>query len=699
MWSRPLLFGAGVALAGVFVGNALAQEAVNPATTQPAEAAPAAPESERRAAPMSLESLSFNLGFEGSFDERTVRTRSAAWPRRITRQINQATRLEETLGLESGGNIAGEDVLLFDVAADWGLSQEWYTEMGSGPDRHDHTNGDLVNYDLSLTALPRGKITATGFAQKLDSRVPRMFLPSLDRSLNRYGGEVLFNDSRFPMRLSFEHIDEQLRSRTDSLYDDEDRGRDSFRYEGTWQPSRRQALRLEYEYADREEQYSGSDTQFDTRRNYLSLNHVYRFGADKKSSLETTLRWQDETGDLGRDNNELSTRLRLQHTDTIATNYALQYLQDRFQRLKTETRRGEAGLTWKYDPSWTAALQGYGLEQRADGGADTCEWGALGNVSYSKDNSLGRFSTNLSYHHTETEARSGERRGIVVGESVTLNDPLSAYLAHAEVDLPTIVVTDAARTRTYLPGRDYVAVRVGRYAALRRNPLGMIANRETVLVSYTYNVRDDFGVRRDRVGWRIQQELKFGLTPYYAGSLQYEDLDRNRRAPFAGRDVNRQRVGATYRRDRWSTGLEYEYNDDSLDPYQAVHGNGDVVFYRNAWQQLDGKATVSRFWFDGTNDLPSHGTTLADVGLSYRYLLAAQLEANSSVMYRYEDDSLYGVTHGVDLTAALDYHIGYFTLRFEVEYDLLHLPGSEDDSYAFWIKLRREIPVITKAVQ
>ncbi len=699
MRSRLLLFGIAAVFTGVFVEDAFTQDGANQATTQPKENAAAAPESERRDAPMSLDNLSLNLGFEGSFDERAVRSRSAQGPRRTTRQINQATRLEETLGLESSGHIVGEDVLLFDVAADWGLSQEWYTETGAGPDRHDRTHGDLLNYDLSLTAFPRGKVTATGFAQKLDSRVPRMFLPSLDRSLNRYGGEVLLNDSQFPMRLSFEHLDEQLRSRTDSLYDDEDRGRDTLRYEGTWQPSRHQALRLEYEYADREEQYSGSDTRFDTRRNYLSLNHIYRFGDDERSSLETTLRWQDETGDLGRDNAELSTRLRLQHTDTVATNYALQYLRDRFQRLETETRRGEAGLTWKYDPSWTATVQGYGLEQRADGGTDTCEWGGLGNVSYAKDNSLGRFSTNLSYYHTEIEARSGERRGIVVAESVTLNDPLSSYLAQSDVDLATIVVTDAARTRTYLAGRDYVAIRVGRYAALRRNPLGMIANRETVLVSYTYNVRDDFLVRRDRVDWRIQQELKSGLTPYYAGSLQYEDLDRDRRLPFAGRDVNRHRVGATYRRDRWSTGLEYEYNDDSLDPYQAVHGNGDVVFYRNAWQQLDGKATVSRFWFDGTNDLLSHRTTLADVGLSYRYVLAAQLEATSSAMYRYEDDSLYGVTHGADLTAALEYRVGFFTLRFEAEYDLLHLPGSEDDGYAFWIKLKREIPVVNKTVQ
>jgi hypothetical protein len=701
MWRRLLLLSGVLGVAGWLAGTVSGQETAGPPSTQPTTseasiANQAAPASGRGAGPMSIEELSVELGFEGSYDERTVRTKSSFWPVPATRQMNQSRRLEETLGLQSSGNIGGEEVVLYDVGATLGLSQEKYSELGLWPDRRDRSNGDLLQYDVNLTALPRGKITANVFAQKLDSRVPRMFLPSLDRSLERYGGDLLLNDATFPMRLSFEHVDEELTSRTRDLNDDEKRGRDSFRYEGTWQPSRNQSLRLEYEYSDRQEQYSGSNTRFDTRRNYLALNHVWRFGEDDRSSLETLVRWQDETGDLGRDTAEFSSRLRLQHTDKLATNYAFEYLRDGFHCLETDTARGEAGISYQFDPSLLGSVQGYGSEQRADESADACERGTIGNLSYAKDNSLGRSSANLSYYHTETESRSGARRGIVIAESVALHDPLSAFLAHADVDIFSIVVTDSTRTRTLLPGRDYVAVPVGRYTALQRLPFGAIADGDTVLASYTYDVRDDYQVRRDRADLRIQHDFKFGLSPYYAGSLQDEDIDRDRFLPFRERDVNRHRLGATYRRPRWSAGLEYEYNDDSLDPFQAVHGNGDVVLFRNAWHELDGKATVSRFWFDGTDDLASHDTTLADLGMTYRYVLAPRLEANSSAMYRYEDDSLFGVTHGVDLTAAVDWRIGYFTLRFETEYDLLHLPGSDDDGFSFWVKLKREISVITK---
>ena len=160
--------------------------------------------------------------------------------------------------------------------------------------------------------------------------------------------------------------------------------------------------------------------------------------------------------------------------------------------------------------------------------------------------------------------------------------------------------------------------------------------------------------------------------------------------------MNRHRLGAIYRQKLWSVGLEYEYNDDSIDPYQALHGNGDVVLLQRADSQLDGKATLSHFRFWGTDDLDAHRTTLLDLGTSYRYLLAQNLELNASAMYRYEDDSLAGLTNGVDLTSALDWRLGYFTLRFEAEYDLLDLPGSREGDASFWIKLKRDIPLIAK---
>jgi hypothetical protein len=665
-----------------------------PGATEPAAATPTAAPAPRSL--FDLKEFTLNLGFEGSYDQRRVAFETNDPFRLTQRQTNRSRVFEETLGLHTVGAVLDEKIAQFDIAARYGLAQQWYRETGSGRNQTENPNGDILEYDLNLTLLPRGKVSGNVFAQKLDSRVPRAFLPSLDRTLERYGGGVFLNDATFPMKFTFEHVWDELTSRTRDLNDDEQRGNNTFRYEGTWQISPQQSLRLDYEYTDRHERYSGTKTRFDTTRHYLTLEHVLRFGPDGKSSWETLARYQDESGDLARDNTELSTRLRLQLTDALSGNVAAQFLRDTFSDLSTDTWRGEGGLTHQLGETLTTTVQAYTLKQNANERPDFREWGGLLSTSFSHENSLGRFSTNVAYNHTATDSDSDTQRGIVIGESVTFRDPLPTYLVHLDVDPVSILVTDATRSRTYLPGRDYTALRVGHYTALTRVPTGNIADRQGVLVSYTYKVPADYKVARERFDVRIQQDFKFGLTPYYAGSLQSEDIDSARRSPFRERNVNRQRLGATYRQKRWSVGLEYEYNDDSIDPYSAVHGNGDAVLWQKANHQLDATATLSRFWFTGAEEVSARDTTLVDLGATYRYLLAQNLEANASVMYRFEDDSLNGRTNGVDLTAAIDWKLGYFALRFEAEYDRLDLRGSQDQSCSFWVKLRRDIPLIAR---
>ncbi len=667
-----------------------------PSTTQPAPGAAPDPAAEdRRWQLLSLQTLMLELGFETAYDEQSARSASRDPPARWTfRQTRRTLRLEETAGLQADGVLFGEEWVRFNAGARWGLGQERHRQSGWGLEDSADPHGQLLEYNADFTFFPHGKLSGSALAERRTDRVPRTFLPSLDRSRERYGAGLYFNDAKLPMRLTFEHSRDTLDSRTYDPQDDEQRGRDQLRYEATWQIDTRHALRLEYEYDDRREEYAGSRTRFDTLRHYLTLNHTLRFGDDARSSWENLLRLQDASGDLARDNAEALSRLRLQHTDALATDYRVQFLRDSFQGLTTETWRGEAGLTHRLDSWLTTTAQLYGLDQSAERTADWAEWGGQIGASAARDNRWGRFSSNLSYSHASTDTRHGTRRGVVIGESVTFRDPLPTYLAHTDVDPATIVVIDEARTRTYLPGRDYMISRAGHHTALLRVASGAIPDRATVLVSYTYRVASDYDLRRDRVDFRVQQAFNFGVTPYYAASLQAENIDRPPRDALAGRDVNRHRLGATYRRPRWSVGIEYEYNDDSLDPYQAVHGNGDVVLWQKPTHQLDGKATASQYWFRGLGELAERDALLCDIGLAFRHALARDLNLDASAQYRYEDDQLYGITHGVDLTGALEWRLGHFSLRFEAEYDLLDLPDSRDQSMSFWIKLKREIPVL-----
>lgn len=644
---------------------------------------------------LGLEELTAELGFEASYDRRRFRIDAADAFRLDYHQTNRAQRLEETVGLRGSGTLFDERILHFDLSGRWGLSQERFSESRPGPDLHEDPHGDLLEYDAVLELLPRGRLSATGFATRSDVRVPRAFQPSLDRSLERFGGELRFSDPKLPMRLSFEHVQEDLTSRTRRLNDDERRGTDTLRYEATWQISEQQSLRLDYEYEDRRERYSGDPVRFDTVRNYLTLDHALRFGRQQRSSWETLARFQDETGDLARDAAEVSTRLRLEHSDRLASHFSAQYLRESFVDLKTDTWRGEAGLTHRLGDRLTSVLSLYGLRQHADENADFSEWGGLVSSSYSQPNRWGRFSANLSYNRAATDFSDGDRRGLVLSEAVTFRDPLNAYLSRTEIDPFSIVVTDASRARVYLAGRDYVVLRFGPYTALRRVATGRIADRQTVFVSYTYRVRVDRQIQRDRLDVRLQQDFDFGLTPYYAGSFQFEDVDYAQRSPFRERDINRHRLGATYRRQRWSAGLEFEYNEDTTDPFQAAHLHADAVLWQTAAAQIDGRMRLSHFWFRGIDFLPRRDALVLDAGASMRWLVRRGLEATATALYRYEDDTSFGITQGVDLTAGVQWRIGLLALSLELEYDVLRLPNSRDDGLAVWLKLKRDIPILT----
>jgi len=670
----------------------------------PPEAAPAgneAPPAENAAPPrrwLALERLTFDLGVEARYERRNVvsdRRRPLAGH---YAQLNEHIRFEESAGVSAAGWLGSDRLLRFDGAFRYGLRQESFYERRPGPDLREDPDGDLLEYDFRLDALPAGKISASAFGSRVADRVPRAFLPSLDRDLERYGAGLFWNDAHLPMRLEFEHSFEDLRGGADRL-DDEAFGRDALRYEATWQPDADHALRLEYEYEDERQRYAGTDTDFDTRRSDLTLDHSVRFGDSAQHSLDTLLKYEDEAGDLAQDTLELAPRLRLRHSDRLTTTWGGQYLEQTYDNFRLRQYRGDAGLihTWE---DLTSTLNVYALRQdnvdrgRRRGGFDVSQWGGSANLAYAKDNSLGRFSGSLTYSHDDINASDDRARGVVLSESVTFRDPQLAYLAQRDVNLLTLVVTDAARARIFVVGRDYAIVRLGRYTALARVPTGRIADGQTAVAAYTYRASADHAVTRDRFDWRVQQDFEGGLGVYYAGSAQAEDLDNDRFVRFEDRDVNHHRLGVLYRRERWSAGGEVEYNDDSIDPYTAFHVNGDARLFDDVRQQLSAVGRLSRFDFRGAGRLDDRRTTLIDAGLSYRYFFSEDVRLTSSAMYRYETDSLFGRTNGVDVSGAFECRIGKFLFLLEAEYDLLDLQRSSDDSASVWLKLRREIPVI-----
>ena len=56
--------------------------------------------------------------------------------------------------------------------------------------------------------------------------------------------------------------------------------------------------------------------------------------------------------------------------------------------------------------------------------------------------------------------------------------------------------------------------------------------------------------------------------------------------------------------------------------------------------------------------------------------------------WRWDDDSVRGITNGFDLESVLAYRRGNLTVELTVEYDLLRIAGSKEDGVSAWLSLR-----------
>jgi hypothetical protein len=275
---------------------------------------------------------------------------------------------------------------------------------------------------------------------------------------------------------------------------------------------------------------------------------------------------------------------------------------------------------------------------------------------------------------------------VQVRESGTFRDPLPIYLTQMYALTSSVIVTSPDRSRFYVLGRDYVVSQVRNRTAVHRLPTGLIADGDSVLINYSYRRVTRSRIDNQRVDVRVEQQFDMGLRPYYEFNLREQQIRQPIDFPFDEDNVARHRVGADYVRDRWSIGLEYEREDNSYDPFDAIHANGQWTVYRDVRLDTAVTANYSRFYFDSPDN---RDVDLLDLGWDTSWTINPRTSTSLLTAYRWENDSVDGVTHGVDLTATLAHRIGQTEIEMTAEYDLLEFDESSDDGFSFWLRVRR----------
>ena len=629
------------------------------------------------------------LEFEAEYRDAWVRTRDRNSFRRHRTQKNRDQLFEERIGLKLGGAIVDPRFITYSADLSFALTQAHFEEEIDGRDESDGDNGTLLQYDARINFFPGTRFSGSMYGLRQDDRINRRFQSTLNERRTAFGTSWVFSHETIPMEFSYDYS-ETDRTGNRELRDNEHFTESTLHYGLEWRISDYQRLKFSYEHAKIKQEYQGLDNAFETTRDLFLIEHELEFGDQHQHELRMLVHWQQESGDFARDLFEIGPQLTLRHGDNLQTIYKYQFNRERYEGLDIESQRVDFQLIHEMYTNLTTTFNAFAFYEDVEDDINTTQYGVSVDWQYNRRNRWGRFYANLAlaYDTEEIDGENGVR--IILDESATFRDPVSLILRNRDVITASIVVTDTSNRRIFRIGVDYLIFVNGNVTRLVRVRSGNIPDGATVLIDYQFRTPTDGQLDTMRVDLSLEQRFTNGWTPYYRFSYRNQEDDTS--FGFASRAdrTDHHRIGATYEHKRFTFGAEYEIFDDTIEPYDGFHLNGMVHILQQPDHNLDFSTRYSRLSFEGGFD--DRDVTLIDIQLDHRWRLTEWLSTIERVTYRFEDNSIQGDTHGWDVTAGFEYAVGDLLGELTFEYDRLNLPGSDEEDFGIYFRIRREIP-------
>ncbi len=655
----------------------------------------AAPTAERSAddQPSRIEPGMFHLSFddlyfefESDYQERRVRSRSAG--RRDTVQINKDLELRELLGFRLHGDLIDPNLLEFSAGFEFGMGQSRFHEDLGVFDENDSANGVLLNYDLSLDLFRSKPVSVHAYARRQDARIPRSFLPSLREQQDEAGVSVVAVTGNLTTEFGLSWSQLEREGNRQDL-DDEREENLRFYIDSDWDIAEGHKLRLRFDHERLVNTFQGSAFDFDTTRTELRLDHEIAFGSAQQHSLDSFLRFNNERGDLPRDEFEAATRLSLTHSEKFRTIWRYGYYKFEQSALDVDQHRFDATVVYTPNDAWRITVDGFAMHEFASDDVDVDEYGGLLDVSYRKENSLGELNVNAAFGWTRTLTRGDGGRRFVRNEAHDLDTIRPVYLRETGAVPGSIFAHNAARSQRFVVGVDYRFSYVGGRVVLFRIPSGRIEDDEVVYFDYDYHIPTDASVNSIRTDFLLEHRFNFGLTPYYHFEGRFEDADNEGPVVLLRDHMDRHRIGLRFEKQHWSVTGELEVFDDTIEPYDAFHFTGRVALLRTPAHNTELSGELSRYWFEG--GLDDRRVWWLDLRLTDRWQINPYLSLTTGAAYRFEDDSVGGLTNGVDVDVVFAYTRNYLTVEVAGEYNLLSYADPRDEGFGVFINVRRDL--------
>jgi hypothetical protein len=468
------------------------------------------------------------------------------------------SRVSPKLHLATDGSVYHPRFLVFDVATS--LRLETYRIRGD-----ERRDDDLAfaDYDASGRFFDDRSVNGTLFARKSDAWIESPYRGSTRMRAATTGAE-LRTKGPLPLTLtvSRDHREEEFSG------DDREEDRDRFRASTLHRTSRSQTS-LSYRWVDTQRNLQLQDYQTSS----ADLRSTLRPSADSPSSLRSAVRWFHQSGTLRRRDLGLTEDLRIGWSETLESTAGYRFSEqtgtdgpERGRRLM-RSHRGEVGVRHDLWGSLETTLALHASrhdvfdrvgDDRDRIGRDDRR-GFRGDLAYRRATPWGRLHLGVGHARAREDQTAEDQIRQVANESYRLEDGNEPLLASSRVDPASIVVSDATGFTVYVEGIDYDVVTFGDRVSLRRIPGGDIADGETLLVDYRYEVSP--ALEFDTIGttFRSRFDSIRNVSAYYRYGRHREDYVSGIANGFL-EDRRDHVAGLRFRARGFTVGEEYEVN-------------------------------------------------------------------------------------------------------------------------------------------
>jgi hypothetical protein len=601
------------------------------------------------------------------------------------------TIFEENLRLDTEGYVYHPNLLEFTLGGLFGLVQEDYEDTVGSQSRSSSDSGTVYEFDFEARFLKRKKFPLTVFAHRRRGLNPRPFLPSLETTTTEYGVTWQYVSGKTPTMIQFRDSDTRMTPRFVGGEQAEDGRQKStlLRFETAYVFSERNILSLTYEHESIEETPFERDYDSDE----VTLTHRLDFGERYQHRLDSELNYLDQRGTPYNERTRWREILRLKHSETLYSRFDFEAL-DRTRGQRTSDIAGIeersiyfSGLVQhELYESLSSQLTAFVQTQDFEPGLEIERFGVHARFDYRKTNRWGvlhagyRVGIERADHHGETQAVD------VLDEAHTFQDPDPITLNRQNINIGSIAIRAEDGVTLYRLGRDYRVRDLLNRVEIERIPTGWIADGETVLIDYVFNMGGTFELDTVTQNFAIRQNFDFGLRPYYRLEWQDQTISATGVVGVVPEDITAHIFGVEFEKSSLRLMAEYEDHDSTLIPFKTIRLGGSYShrFKSGATGSIDAR------WTD-TEHLPpdERKTRLFTLRGRYRHPITAALKVEGSVLYRNGEDTLSGDSEGIDVFLSLDWLIRETEINVTFELGQFEDDYAWEDSSALYVRVRR----------